>query len=52
MKAFPEDAEAIEQISWIATEILTIIGEVESIEKYRPYVAAIRISIQVLRNHL
>jgi predicted RNA-binding protein with EMAP domain len=52
MKAFPEDAEAIEQISWIATEILTIIGEVESIEKYQPYVAAIRISIQVLRNHL
>jgi predicted RNA-binding protein with EMAP domain len=52
MKAFPEDAEAIEQISWIATEILTIIGEVESIEKYQPYVAAIRISIQILRNHL
>jgi predicted RNA-binding protein with EMAP domain len=52
LRAFPDDAEAIEQISWIATEILTIIGDVESIEKYRPYVAAIRISIQVLRNHL
>jgi predicted RNA-binding protein with EMAP domain len=52
LRAFPDDAEAIEQISWIATEILTIIGEVESIEKYQPYVAAIRISIQVLRNHL
>jgi predicted RNA-binding protein with EMAP domain len=52
LRAFPDDAEAIEQISWIANEILTIIGEVESIEKYQPYVAAIRISIQVLRNHL
>lgn len=52
LRAFPDDAEAIEQISWIATEILTIIGDVESIEKYQPYVAAIRISIQVLRNHL
>jgi predicted RNA-binding protein with EMAP domain len=52
LRAFPDDAEAIEQISWIANEILTIIGDVESIEKYQPYVAAIRISIQVLRNHL
>lgn len=52
LRAFPDDAEAIEQISWIATEILMIINEVEFIEKYRPYVAAIRISIQVLRNHL
>lgn len=52
LRAFPNDAEAIEQISWIATEILMIINEVEFIEKYRPYVAAIRISIQILRNHL
>lgn len=52
MKAFPEDAEAIEQVSFIAGEILEILDEITFVEKARPYVAAIRISIGILRNHL
>lgn len=51
LRAFPDDAEAIEQLSWIATEILYVINSVQ-VEKYRPYVAAIRISIKLLRNHI
>lgn len=52
MKAFPEDAEVIEQVSFIAGEILEILDEITFVEKARPYVAAIRISIGILRNHL
>ena len=51
LRAFPDDSEAIEQLSWIATEILYTINSVQ-VEKYRPYVAAIRISIKLLRNHI
>ena len=51
LRAFPDDSEAIEQLSWIATEILYVINDVY-VEKYRPYVAAIRISIKLLRNHI
>ena len=51
LRAFPDDSEAIEQLLWIATEILYVINSVQ-VEKYRPYVAAIRISIKLLRNHI
>lgn len=51
LRAFPDDSEAIEQLSWIAAEILYVINSVQ-VEKYRPYVAAIRISIKLLRNHI
>ena len=48
----PDDAAAIEQISYLATEILMVLEQVVFVEKVRPYVAAIRISIKLLRNHL
>lgn len=51
LRAFPDDAGAIDQLSWVATEILYTINAVK-VEKYRPYVAAIRISIKLLRNHI
>jgi hypothetical protein len=52
MEAYPNDAEAIEKVSYLAGEILGIINEVAFVGKARPYIAAIRISIQILRNHL
>jgi hypothetical protein len=52
MEAYPNDAEAIEKVSYLAGEILGITNEVAFVGKARPYIAAIRISIQILRNHL
>jgi hypothetical protein len=52
LKQYPDDAEAIQKISYLATEVLGIFEQVTYVEKVRPYVAAIRISIQILRNHL
>jgi len=52
LKAFPEDAETIEKISVLATEVVVILNDVEFMEKYRPYVSAIRISINLLRANL
>lgn len=52
MEAFPDDGEAIEQVSYLAGEILGIIDEVEFVDGAKPYIAAIRISIQLLKNHL
>ena len=51
LRAFPDDAQAIEKLSWIATEILVTLNQIQA-EKYRPYIAAIRISISLLKNHL
>jgi hypothetical protein len=52
LKQYPDDAEAIQKISFLATEVLGIFEQVTFVDKARPYVAAIRISIQILRNHL
>jgi hypothetical protein len=52
LKQYPDDAEAIQKISYLATEVLDIFEQVTFVDKARPYVAAIRISIQILRNHL
>jgi hypothetical protein len=52
LKQYPDDAEAIQKISYLATEVLGIFEQVTFVDKARPYVAAIRISIQILRNHL
>lgn len=52
LKQYPDDAEAIQKVLYLATEVLGIFEQVTFIEKSRPYVAAIRISIQILRNHL
>ena len=52
LKMVPDDAEAIEFLSMYATEALAIFGDVTMIEKYRPYMAMIRISIKLLRSHL
>lgn len=52
LKQYPDDAEAVQKISYLATEVLGIFEQVTFIDKVGPYVAAIRISIKVLRNHL
>ena len=52
LRARPDDAEAIQVIAGVATDILMVIKGVEFTEKYRPYVSAIRISIKILRNHI
>ena len=52
LKNFPGEADAIEQVANLATDLLTIINNVDFLPKVRPYVSAIRISIQLLRNRL
>lgn len=52
LQMYPNDADAIQQISWLATEVLGVFEQVAYVEKTRPYIAAIRISIQILKNHL
>ena len=52
LKQYPNDAEAVTKISYLASEILDLLDEVAVIEKYRSYLAAIRISIKILRNHI
>jgi hypothetical protein len=52
LQMYPNDSAAIQQISWLATEVLGIFEQVAYVEKTRPYIAAIRISIQILKNHL
>lgn len=49
---YPSDEDAIQRISWLATEVLGIFEQVTFVDKARPYIAAIRISIQILKNHL
>jgi bifunctional N-acetylglucosamine-1-phosphate-uridyltransferase/glucosamine-1-phosphate-acetyltransferase GlmU-like protein len=51
LKGYPEDAEALERLMYISEEILAIIGDNKA-EKLRPYIAGIRVSIQILRRHL
>ncbi len=52
LRRYPDDQAAIAQLSFVATEILGIIDEVTFVGKVRPYVAAIRISVKILQNHL
>jgi len=52
LRANPDDAGAIEVIAGVATDILMIVNGTEFTDKYRPAVAAIRISINILKSHL
>lgn len=52
LKKHPNNEEAVQQVSQLATEILGILGEVEFVDGAKPYIAAIRISTQLLKNHL
>jgi hypothetical protein len=48
----PDDAETIEVIVGVATDLLAVINGVAYTEKYRPAVTAIRISLNLLRSRL
>jgi hypothetical protein len=52
LKQYPNDPTALERISWVAADILDVLEVVDFVPAARPYVAAIRISIKILRNHL
>lgn len=51
LEGYPEDAEALQKLMYISEEILAIIGDNKA-EKLRPYIAGIRVSIQILQRHL
>lgn len=51
LKDYPEDAEALQKLTYVSTEILGIIGGIQ-VERVQPYIAAIRISIQILQRRL
>lgn len=52
LELYPSDAGAIAKVSYLGGELLGLLDEVVVVEKYRSYLAAIRISIKLLRNHI